>query len=617
MRNWIVTKFSGLFHGKKHGFTLAEVLIALAIVGIIAGITIPALVNNYNNKAFKSMYKKERLSLISALDIYMTDSGKTSLKATPITTSDGVSNFLKDYMRTSTCPGGKTGSCFADAYKNSDGNTADSGISALSSCVLSKDGAGICMGPLNFVKDSAGNVTEDKGLIVVDANGAAGPNILGLDLKKSCYNSSGKVLSGEACGHDNDEIADVVTKANIEIDTSACDGANVDVTAGNDVKLNNLRYISMDVPDDMVFDRWDSSGCSASGSAKDGKVTGVTQSCRVTAVCHWKDHTITANNNGACHVSASPTTLHYGETSTVTSSNTDSANYEQNGFNTDCSLSGNTITMQHKDCSITPNCKKIPKATITFDSSTCDGNTKTVSGRTDESFSISAPSVTPDASKTVTSDWTGNCQKSGDEYTFASGGNSCTMTKTCGASKFNVTVESSTCTLNTTNLTGISYNGSAGPATASPETGGTFDGWTAGSGCQVSSPSNQSTNVTYVTSNCVITAKCSAPSKITLTVESPTCSNPTGSGSYVVNTSHAIGVTVPEDYKFAGWTADNGCNVNPSNQSSSTATVGSQSCKAIATCTEDKHPIGITQGAGTCGEGAVSLTLSKTTDLKK
>src|SRR5574344_457712 len=158
MRNWIVTKFSGLFHGKKHGFTLAEVLIALAVVGIIAGITIPALVNRYNDKAFKTMYKKERLTLLSALDIYMTDSGKTSLRSTQITTSDGVTNFLKDYMRTSTCTGGKTGSCFADTYKTSDGNTVNSCISGLSSCFLSKDGAGICMWPLDYEKNAAGAV---------------------------------------------------------------------------------------------------------------------------------------------------------------------------------------------------------------------------------------------------------------------------------------------------------------------------------------------------------------------------------------------------------------------------------------------------------------------------
>lgn len=42
----------------KHGFTLAEVLITLGIIGIIAAMTIPALINTINNMHYKSAYKK-------------------------------------------------------------------------------------------------------------------------------------------------------------------------------------------------------------------------------------------------------------------------------------------------------------------------------------------------------------------------------------------------------------------------------------------------------------------------------------------------------------------------------------------------------------------------------
>ena len=40
------------------GFTLAEVLITLGIIGVVAAITIPALINNYRAAKLKSQFLK-------------------------------------------------------------------------------------------------------------------------------------------------------------------------------------------------------------------------------------------------------------------------------------------------------------------------------------------------------------------------------------------------------------------------------------------------------------------------------------------------------------------------------------------------------------------------------
>lgn len=40
------------------GFTLAELLITLGVIGIVASLTIPALMNNYQDAQFKAAYKK-------------------------------------------------------------------------------------------------------------------------------------------------------------------------------------------------------------------------------------------------------------------------------------------------------------------------------------------------------------------------------------------------------------------------------------------------------------------------------------------------------------------------------------------------------------------------------
>ena len=43
---------------KRSGFSLAEVLITLAVIGIIAGLTVPAIISNTNGAKFRSQFKK-------------------------------------------------------------------------------------------------------------------------------------------------------------------------------------------------------------------------------------------------------------------------------------------------------------------------------------------------------------------------------------------------------------------------------------------------------------------------------------------------------------------------------------------------------------------------------
>lgn len=60
----------------KRAFTLAEILITLGIIGVVASLTIPTLVNNYRKKQFQSNLKKEYSVLLQALEMYKKDNGE-------------------------------------------------------------------------------------------------------------------------------------------------------------------------------------------------------------------------------------------------------------------------------------------------------------------------------------------------------------------------------------------------------------------------------------------------------------------------------------------------------------------------------------------------------------
>ena len=58
---------NGFCNVRKNAFTLAEVLITLGIIGIVAAMTIPNLVNDYNNNHFSELFKDtySKLSQVS------------------------------------------------------------------------------------------------------------------------------------------------------------------------------------------------------------------------------------------------------------------------------------------------------------------------------------------------------------------------------------------------------------------------------------------------------------------------------------------------------------------------------------------------------------------------
>lgn len=81
---------------KKVGFTLAEVLITLGIIGVVAAITIPGLIANAKKRAIETQLKKSYASITNSIRLSETDNG--SMDSWPTGAEMNVEEYWKTYF---------------------------------------------------------------------------------------------------------------------------------------------------------------------------------------------------------------------------------------------------------------------------------------------------------------------------------------------------------------------------------------------------------------------------------------------------------------------------------------------------------------------------------------
>ena len=168
------------------GFTLAEVLITLGIIGIVAAMTIPSLMQNTQDFQLKQAWKKEFSAIVQAYNRVKQDEGgdlsafySVGNGTTPIV--QGLGNYLTffqscgvpyagDYYNI--CGSNPTVNVTTNPYKTQDGNAVHF-TNLIEGQYILKDGA-----QLYFRTANAGRL-----IILVDVNGfKKGPNTAGKDL---------------------------------------------------------------------------------------------------------------------------------------------------------------------------------------------------------------------------------------------------------------------------------------------------------------------------------------------------------------------------------------------------------------------------------------------------
>jgi prepilin-type N-terminal cleavage/methylation domain-containing protein len=164
----------------KKAFTLAEVLITLAIIGVVAALTIPAVVKNYQKTQVLTQLKKVYSALSNTTNLAIADEGpvagwKLGQDSSGEAASDFANTYLIPYLKVSkNCGTATSDDC---TFKYITKNNAEATLGTKYSKFFLNDGTFIALSIENNQTAPAFTVTT-----IIDLNGQKKPNLLGRDV---------------------------------------------------------------------------------------------------------------------------------------------------------------------------------------------------------------------------------------------------------------------------------------------------------------------------------------------------------------------------------------------------------------------------------------------------
>ena len=238
----VFSRFTSHFSRKRVAFTLAEVLITLGIIGVVASLTLPSVVAHYKEKVLVTQVQKAYSEMQNALKMYSAQnncSDITCISDTNQTSAELADKLFAQFQGAKRCPGtwdmtrkicktvqikdktpyyedGVTtaGDAFSPAFISANGVAYK--VLQYDKCpseyeVILRDEAGFP------ILDEDGKPKKRKGIftgcanIYIDANGVnKGPNQYGADIYRFIFTYDGKFISYK------DMINPALTKGKLE-----------------------------------------------------------------------------------------------------------------------------------------------------------------------------------------------------------------------------------------------------------------------------------------------------------------------------------------------------------------------------------------------------------------
>lgn len=196
------------FAAFKSAFTLAEVLITLGVIGVVAAMTIPTLITNITKKQLESQIKVAYASIQQAMRASIADGLGFDMSV-----QDGNDSSMAEWFNTYMAPYLKTEQvCINTAgcwHKkgivktlNGAAPTSDSNIGIGTNIITFVTAKGSYFNidgfNANDMKNMFGINTNSSGLIFYfDANGDRKPNVIGKDIYIMAFTEDGLVPAGQ------------------------------------------------------------------------------------------------------------------------------------------------------------------------------------------------------------------------------------------------------------------------------------------------------------------------------------------------------------------------------------------------------------------------------------
>lgn len=208
-------------YSSRNGFTLAEVLITLGIIGVVAALTILTLVSKYKEKVLVSQVKQAHSQLINAIQLYVAknnctnmlclfDTKKTSdevaaelatvIKSAKICkAADAAEKYCKYYGLKENTPSYKVDGVYASA----DGITTAGRIYLPNGTIFAIRQQSVCPRTIvSIIRDENGyeigrieSVSHICAYVYVDINNIQGPNQFGADVYRYNVDDNGELLT--------------------------------------------------------------------------------------------------------------------------------------------------------------------------------------------------------------------------------------------------------------------------------------------------------------------------------------------------------------------------------------------------------------------------------------
>ena len=201
----------------KKGFTLAEVLITLGVIGVVAALTLPNLLQNHQKKVFVTQLQRTVNLISNSATQLMSDENAPTLADTYLVAvnndyKNAQGKFMNKYFKVARdCGTDNQQACLGETYYSldrSDSTTIRALVWRDVYCVTVNTGATICMSTMwpdeIYTWEQNGKVETQIGhghaYVLVDVNGPSGPNTNGRDLFQFELYSDGRMNNSYAPG---------------------------------------------------------------------------------------------------------------------------------------------------------------------------------------------------------------------------------------------------------------------------------------------------------------------------------------------------------------------------------------------------------------------------------